>query len=371
MKTRARLLLIGLPLVAGCLSVYDLPPEPGTPSAPPPGTARTVPRTPPSPTRPTPAARPPVAARRSPPPAQRAPPPPVARTYPPPVDPAKELQRGLAIQVALDRENCSPGCLDGKPGLRTRQAIAAWQIRHRRPSSGDLSADEERELLGGRPTTKSYTVTAGDHAGLAAVPATWLAKSRLISLDHETVLERLAERFHATQNTLRRLNPGAAWPDPPAGAVLTVPDPSPSSVRGAARIEISLGGKHLRAYDAQGRLAAHFPCSIAASVEKRPRGETRVANAAADPNYTFDPALFAEDPESRTINRRLIIPPGPNNPVGVAWIGLALPGYGIHGTPKPEDIGKTESHGCFRLANWNAEKLLRMVSIGTPVSVGE
>jgi len=89
------------------------------------------------------------------------------------------------------------------------------------------------------------------------------------------------------------------------------------------------------------------------------------------PNYTFDPALFAEDPEAQAMTAKIIISPGPNNPVGTIWIGLNKAGYGIHGTPYPEDIGKAASHGCFRLANWNAEKLVAMVKIGMPVVITE
>jgi lipoprotein-anchoring transpeptidase ErfK/SrfK len=118
-----------------------------------------------------------------------------------------------------------------------------------------------------------------------------------------------------------------------------------------------------------GRWWCIFPCSIARDKAKRPVGELHVANAAENPNYTFKPELFAEDAESTTLSGNLLIPPGPNNPVGVAWLSLDRPGYGIHGTPNPEDIGRTESHGCFRLANWNARKLVGMVTIGIPVTV--
>jgi len=113
----------------------------------------------------------------------------------------------------------------------------------------------------------------------------------------------------------------------------------------------------------------HFPCSIAARFDKRPVGELHVIAIAPNPNYTFDPELFPESPEARQLNQKLILPPGPNNPVGVAWIGLDKPGYGIHGTPNPEQIGRTESHGCFRLANWDAEYLSHLVRIGMPVFV--
>jgi lipoprotein-anchoring transpeptidase ErfK/SrfK len=99
--------------------------------------------------------------------------------------------------------------------------------------------------------------------------------------------------------------------------------------------------------------------------DKRPVGELHVESIAPNPNYTFDPDTL----EARELKTKLILPPGPNNPVGVAWIGLDKPGYGIHGTPNPEQVGRTESHGCFRLANWNAECLVRMATVGMPVRV--
>ena len=139
--------------------------------------------------------------------------------------------------------------------------------------------------------------------------------------------------------------------------------------RKAAKLRVFLGQKFIRAYDNQDRVMAHFPCSIAAKQEKRPVGTLTVVNVALNPNYTYDPVNFPELDEQQRGYGKLIISPGPNNPVGMAWIGLSKPGYGIHGTPHPEDIGKTESHGCFRLANWNAERLARMVEIGTPVEV--
>ena len=178
--------------------------------------------------------------------------------------------------------------------------------------------------------------------------------------------------MNASEACIRRLNPQATWPDPPAGTTLTIPDVGTGEkMPHAARIRISISNKLVCVFNEGGEQVAQFPCSIARDPAKREPCEISVAALAPNPNYSFDPALFSEDPESATLKTKLIIPPGPRNPVGVAWIGLSKTGYGIHGAPHPEDIGKTESHGCFRLANWNAQKLLRMLDIGTPVTVEE
>ena len=134
-------------------------------------------------------------------------------------------------------------------------------------------------------------------------------------------------------------------------------------------VRISLTNHWLRAFSDRGGLIAHFPCSIGRIAEKRPVGDLHVTSVAKDPNYTFNPAVFPESPEAQATGRKLILPPGPNNPVGVAWIGLDRPGYGIHGTPLPEQVGRTESHGCFRLANWNADYLRQLVRVGTSVNI--
>ena len=248
--------------------------------------------------------------------------------------------------------------------------MGAWLESRGYPAAEDLSPAQESELLGTEPAELPYTVNDSDCANLTAVPSNWMDKSQLAALEHETVLERLAEQFHCSEGWLRERNPAVAWPNPPAGTELTVPN-SVSSKRSfiAQRIDIRLSEKAIRAYDASDRVFAFFPCSIAARVEKRPQGELHVVTAAERPNYTFDPALFAGETGTQGIKSKLLIPPGPNNPVGLAWISLNLPGYGLHGTPRPQDIGKTESHGCYRLANWNAERLLHMVEPGTPVSV--
>jgi lipoprotein-anchoring transpeptidase ErfK/SrfK len=116
-------------------------------------------------------------------------------------------------------------------------------------------------------------------------------------------------------------------------------------------------------------LAASFPVSVAVDLTRAPTGELRLVAFAANPNYTFDPAVFVYDARAQEIGRKLLLPPGPNCPVGVYWMSLSAPGFGIHGTPHPETIGRRESHGCFRLTNWDILALSRMVTAGTPVKV--
>lgn len=273
-------------------------------------------------------------------------------------------------QISLDRLAISSGSIDGVAGSQTRSALKAFQTREGLVATGELDEDTRRRLPSGPPSTGQKPVEESDLSRLLPVAPTWLGKSEQPRLEFETALEGLAEKNHAHPNLLRRLNPTTDWTALQPGAELTVPAIERETPRiKAAYIQIRLGERTLQAYDNSNRLMAHFPCSIAQRIEKRPVGELRVAVIAPNPNYTFDPAVFPESAEAREIGRKLILPPGPNNPVGTVWIGLDKPGYGIHGTPKPEEVGRTESHGCFRLANWNAEYLLELVTVGTVVRV--
>ena len=262
-------------------------------------------------------------------------------------------------QLALARQGISSGSLDGRIGAQTRAALRAFQHKEHLVATGELDAATQERLLLAAPPYTDYSVTADDLARLQPLSRTWLGKSQQSALDYETLLELLAEKGHAHPNLIRQLNPSIDWSNVVAGITVQLPDVGYAEASSkAAFATISLGGKVLEAFDANTNLLAHFPCSIAQHVEKRPVGELHVAVIAPNPNYTFDPDVFPESAEGRQLKTKLVLPPGPNNPVGGAWIGLDKPGYGIHGTPSPEQVGRTESHGCFSLANWNAEHLL-------------
>jgi lipoprotein-anchoring transpeptidase ErfK/SrfK len=293
-----------------------------------------------------------------------APPPPPAPEYPRPVRDVFEAQ------IALARQVISPGALDGAIGSQTRAALMVFQRLHGLAPSRALDTNTAAALKLDGPLYADYVVTSNDLARLQPIGKSWLAKSQQSALEYETILELVAEQGHAYQSLIRQLNPGVDWTKVAAGTVLKIPEVTyPAPPDKAAWVVIHLSDKYLEAFGTETNLLAHFPCSIAAKVEKRPVGELHVKVIAPNPNYTFDPAIFPESPEAQAIGHKLVLPPGPNNPVGVAWIGLDKPGYGMHGTPNPEEIGRTESHGCFRLANWDAEYLLKLVWVGLPVYV--
>jgi lipoprotein-anchoring transpeptidase ErfK/SrfK len=276
----------------------------------------------------------------------------------------------LEAQIALVRLGISPGSIDGASGSQTRAALVAFQKKNGLVPNGLLDGQTKQLLLVSQPVMMQYTVTSDDLSRLMPLPKTWLGKSEQPRMDFESILEFLGEKSFSNPQLIRALNPNTDWEQMAAGAQVTIPlvDYPPIAAK-AAFVKISLQQCVLEAFDSETNLLVHFPCSIGRIAAKRPVGDLRVANIALDPNYTFDPAVFPESPEAQTIGQKLILPPGPNNPVGAAWIGLDRPGYGIHGTPAPEQVGRTESHGCFRLANWNARYLAKLVWIGMPVIV--
>ncbi len=303
-------------------------------------------------------------------PARAQPAEPAEPTSAPEADEARPLATGLELQVELHRRGFSCGSIDGVMGAQTRAALKAFQRASGVPDTGELDAATREYLQLTAPALTEHMVTAEELADLGTMPDTWLGKSEQASLSYTTLLEMVAEHYRAAPSFIRRLNPDIDWDAVAEGTVLKVPAVDHATLGALpARLVIRLSAHELEAMDAKERVVAHFPVSIARMVEKRPAGELHVTVAIPNPNYTFDPEVFPESAEAKQLGRKLIIPPGPNNPVGRAWIGLDRPGYGIHGTPDPENVGRTESHGCFRLANWDAVTLLKLVSVGMVVSV--
>jgi lipoprotein-anchoring transpeptidase ErfK/SrfK len=285
----------------------------------------------------------------------------------PPVTKTADILSVAALQTALGRNGFGAGFVDGKDGPRTYNAF-----RDYRKATG-LSDRRAREALlsNNIPATLTYTLTQSDLSRVGSAPTDWQAASEVHSMAFESLDEALSEKFHVSKPFLQRLNPGITnWDSELLGVQITVPNSqSDLTPLSAARIEVDCTAYRLRVFGTDDNLLASFPCSIARDQARVPTGELCIASFAPNPNYTFDPANFPESARAREIGRKLILPPGPNNPVGVYWITLNAPGFGIHGTPHPETIGRRESHGCFRLTNWDIVTLAAMVQVGTPVLI--
>ena len=276
------------------------------------------------------------------------------------------LAQCLAWQVALDRVCFSPGIIDGKPGAKTELATREFQRVRRLSVTGKLDA-ATAQLLGADPARAAAwcTITPADAALVGRVPTGWVEKSKLARLPYPSLDQLLAERYHCSRALLATLNPGRDLAHLAPGDKLIVPLVDQRGETPAAdRIEVDTAAKVIRAF-AGDRLVGLFHCSVAAKHAKVPTRPASVTGITENPAYRFDPSMW---PEVKGIGRPLIIPPGPRNPVGLCWIALSLSGYGIHGSPAPEMIGKTGSHGCFRMTNWDALRLAHMIKPGTPVT---
>ena len=298
---------------------------------------------------------------------------------------AFDESKTLATQICLDRAGYSCNTIDGVWGGKSEQAFRAFFAARNRdlkpalPSGPDQIHD--RYFSNAENLFKIETVTQADLDALVTIPEKPADKAKLPRMGYETIKEMFAERGHMSQRGLERLNPGVDWEHIAAGTKLVIPDfpsiedelragdrgnPKTSKRPLAALVKISLSRFEITAYDAGGKLIALFPCSIARDKSKLPpQGELKITSYIPNPNYTYTPDFIPAGKKAS----KYIIPEGPNCPVGVAWMGLNLPGYGIHGTPRPESIGNAESHGCFRLANWNAARLFAMCQPGTKVIV--
>lgn len=302
----------------------------------------------------------------------------------------------LQLQVMLDRAHFSPGIIDGAWGDNAAKALAFFKSPEA-SDSGSAQSDSTtsldqatyqklRSAGGSQPILTHYSVTPEDVKGpFTQIPDNVYEQAKLQCLCYASAAEEIAEKFHTTQKLLTQLNPKANLTNLTAGTSLVVPNVEPANVvrsdssavpgdstrasgGGIARLIISKKGFWTHAVDASGKILYHFPSTLGSgylsAADESPTGGFHITSISWNPAFHYQPTLFADVSDKKP---EAHLPKGPNSPVGVVWMALSKPHFGIHGTSAPETIGYSNSHGCVRLTNWDALELGRLVSKGTPV----
>lgn len=286
----------------------------------------------------------------------------------------------LQVQVMLDRAGFSPGIIDGNWGKNAAKALMWFRAANGMDSTQTTSIDRatyDKLAASGKtePIVKTHEISMDDMEGpfVEKIPEGVYDQAKLKCLCYTSPAEGLAEFYHTSEKMLKQLNPKVDLKALKAGMSIQVPnvetpvfDPAKrdTAAQAAAKIVISRKGYYLHLVDGSGNIVAHFPSTLGAGYDPSPTGGFRVTHIAREPGFKYQPALMAEVPDTRPTAK---LAPGPNSPVGVVWMALSKPHYGIHGTSSPETIGYANSHGCVRLTNWDADRLASLIRPGTPV----
>jgi lipoprotein-anchoring transpeptidase ErfK/SrfK len=289
--------------------------------------------------------------------------------------PNYDEETATRLQIFLDNNDFGPGKIDGKTGEFFRKALISYKHAHGMRETGAV----DPWLLDQVPATfTTYTIKGDDLAYVGDLPTEHAAQARLKFLPYTSLLEFVAERYHSAEAYIQKLNPGIHSEHLKPGDQLKVPNVLPfeiekfsegkvpeNSAFAARKIFVDTKERLLEVFD-NDRLICVFPITPGSKTLPAPIGTWKILGATIWPWFRYDEGMLNYGVRTENYYN---LPPGPNNLVGVLWMGLNKPGIGIHGTNNPETIGRAASHGCIRLANWDAARLKDLVTVGNTVII--
>lgn len=297
-------------------------------------------------------------------------------------------------QVLLDAAGFSPGVIDGRQGSSFKEALQGFQEAKGLKVTGKLDTPTRQALLqDSRPSSVNVTLTRDEVSGpfVYPFPKKYEDQAKLKALSYRNMLEKVAERYHTTPQTIVALNGPEKLIGP--GQVLKLPNVVPASRdysvtinekqaqllsefnvnadqpkgdyvvvdKSEGLLKVYSGSPPNKGEEPSGKMVAQFPVTTGSGHDPLPLGTWKTTTYSFLPPFNFQPDLFWDVSDDKAEQK---LPPGPNGPVGVAWLDLTKEHYGIHGTNEPQNIGKTQSHGCLRMTNWDVMRLSRMLKPG-------
>jgi len=301
---------------------------------------------------------------------------PVARA-----EPADEREVTTRLQIFLDQQNFCPGIIDGRPGEFTLKALGRYQQAHGLTVTKKIEDASKLPLDSVYPIYTTYTIRPEDLKQIGDVPTKPENQAKKTRMPYGSLLEFLEERYHASPPFLEKLNRGRDLEKLAPGDVVRVPNVAEFKIEDVheagklpavpafktRRVHVDTKERMLDLFEGE-KLLASFPITPGSQKLPAPPGTWSIVGIATLPWFRHDEGVLNYGVRT---DHFFNIPAGPNNPVGVVWCGLSKAGIGIHGTNTPETIGRAGSHGCIRLANWDAIRFASMVTEGMKVVIDD